>query len=502
MGFASSRSDTPGSPGEGASPSDGYRELGEQKAWEKLGETRALDATPETPPPGGLAMPQEVLPPGTTLADFRILEKLGEGAMGAVYKAKQHSFDRIVALKILFSWIARQPNLVERLYREGRVLGQLDHPNILQAFGIGEIHGSHYVTMEYIDGDNLQRWLRKLERFSVPDAVLLTLTIARALDYAHTQGIIHRDLKPENILITKSGEIKIADFGMVKIDDDEMGLTQTGHAMGTPWYMPLEQARNAKETDGRSDIYALGCMFYCFLVGTPPFLGRTLVDVIQAKERGSFRPARASNSSVPERVDLILHKMMAKDPRQRYQTCGDLVRDLESLGLAAENLSFIGRGAPTAPPARPTPRAAQTVPEAPNFDPHLWYLRLSKGQATVVNKFTTEQVQALAESGKVSPATQASHFVKSDYRALSTYKEFTSALAKSVRAAGDKSTPKYSNLYKQIEDREKVREEQRSIDQGGGNLRYWLETIFHLVKYPLIAALAFAFVYWIVTRMW
>src|SRR5204863_9694817 len=141
-----------------------------------------------------------------------------------------------------------------------------------------------------------------------PAALLIVLTTAKALAYAHEKDIIHRDLKPENILITRAGQVKIADFGMVKVGDDEMHLTQTGHALGTPWYMPIEQAKNAKDIDGRSDIYALGCLFYCLLTGHPPFTGRTLVDVLQAKELGTFPPARSQNVNVPERLDLILLK--------------------------------------------------------------------------------------------------------------------------------------------------------------------------------------------------
>src|SRR6202043_2418806 len=110
--------------------------------------------------------------------------------------------------------------------------------------------------------------------------------------YAHELEVIHRDVKPDNVLITRQGEVKLADLGMVKMLDEDMSLTQTGHAVGTPWYMPLEQARNAKDTDGRCDIYALGCTLYACLTGQPPFVGRTIVDVIQAKERGSFAPAR------------------------------------------------------------------------------------------------------------------------------------------------------------------------------------------------------------------
>ena len=139
-----------------------------------------------------------------------------------------------------------------------------------------------------------------------------------------------------------------------RIDNEEMSLTQTGHAVGTPWFMPLEQARNAKEIDGRSDIYALGCTLYAFLTGRPPFMGRTIVDVIQAKEVGTFTPARQANSDVPERLDLILAKMTAKHPKNRYQTCEEVIKDIESLGLASEALTFlIGEKPGPAIPGRP-----------------------------------------------------------------------------------------------------------------------------------------------------
>src|SRR5262249_5151764 len=151
-------------------------------------------------------------------------------------------------------------------------------------------------------GMTLQQVLNQWGKISVGDALNVTLACARALSYAHARGLIHRDIKPDNVLITKKNQVKLADLGMVK-EQDEMGLTQTGHAVGTPWYMPLEQARNAKDADGRCDIYALGCMLYCMLTGRPPFMGSNIVEVIQAKERGTFPAAQEINPEVPERLE-------------------------------------------------------------------------------------------------------------------------------------------------------------------------------------------------------
>ena len=242
----------------------------------------AIDAPPVAPLPEEIA-PSRVIPKqNLVLGGYQLQRKLGEGAMGSVYLAWQEEFQRQVAVKILFPHIANNPKLVERLYREGRAMGQLDHPNVVQAYAIGEDQGCHYVTMEYVDGQNMQGWIEKLGRIPVADAVHITIECAKGLSYAHRQGMVHRDVKPDNILVTRKGEVKIADLGMVKTFDEDMSLTQTGHAVGTPWYMPMEQAKNAKDTDGRCDIYALGCSLYAFLTGQPPFAGKTLVEVIHA----------------------------------------------------------------------------------------------------------------------------------------------------------------------------------------------------------------------------
>jgi serine/threonine-protein kinase len=393
--------------------------------------------------------------------DFRLMKKLGEGAMGAVYLARQISFDRIVALKILFPHVARNPKLVERLRREANAMFQLDHPNIVQGYAYGEDQGCPYVAMEYIKGRNLQKILNKVGKLSVADALYIVLACCRALAYAHQQGMVHRDVKPENILITKTGSVKIADLGMVKTFDDDMSLTQTGHAVGTPWYMPLEQAKNAKDTDGRCDIYALGCTLYCLLTGNPPFIGGTIIEVIRAKEQGTFPAARSLNPEVPERLDLVIAKMAAKQPKYRYQTCEEVIQDLEAINLAARALR-LSAPAPTPDPAASSgeiitnPTLAAALP-----NPDIWYVRFKgPGGEPALRKFTTDELQKKLQNGSLQPSAMASHTANEGFRALATYKELEGvALSRASKAAADKNTTRYRDLYKKIEEKERQREE-------------------------------------------
>ena len=273
----------------------------------------------------------------------------------------------------------------------------------------------------------------------------------------HGLNMVHRDVKPDNILVTKKGVVKLADLGMVKTHDEDMSLTQTGHAVGTPWYMPLEQARNAKEIDGRSDIYALGCTLYAFLTGSPPFVGRTIVDVIKAKELGTFPPARQVNSDVPERLDLILAKMTAKLPNYRYQSCDEVTKDLESLGLASETLSFLNEKPvdveispkSSRPPSvrrasrlrnrgrtwtSPNPRRLRSTPTSGSCRP-------SCPTAPRQRASTPPRGFQCYEEGTMMPTARASHLPTEGFRTLGTYKEFQGvALGTLAKKAADKNT--------------------------------------------------------------
>jgi serine/threonine-protein kinase len=414
------------------------------------------------------------------LGEFVFLKKLGEGAMGAVWKAHQPSFNRNVALKVLFPHVASNPKLLERFYREARVAGHLDHPNLVRGYEVDNVGSEHYFAMEYVPGKSLQKVLAALGRLSVADALYIVLHVARGLQYAHEQGLVHRDVKPDNIFVTRKGDVKLGDLGMVKQLDDEMSLTQTGHAVGTPWYMPLEQARNSKDADGRCDIYALGCVLYALLTGRPPFAAPTIVDVIQAKERGSFKPARQANSEVPERLDLILAKMAAKRPSERYQSCLEVIRDLEGLGLAGSALSFLAPGASA--PGRPGSSAEMAPPSelapvpAPAEPPpaDVWYVRYKTpaGQK-LQRKLTTAEVLELIADEHFDPATRASHSPAEGFRALATYREFEPvALGRAAKSGADRQASRYRQLFKKIE-QEDERKHGR-VDQKAAADRYWL----------------------------
>jgi serine/threonine-protein kinase len=302
-----------------------------------LGQTQ--DFVPTPPPAASPSRPP--VRKVTQLGDFRLLKELGKGGMGTVYKARQVSRPRLVALKVLFGHLAARPAFVQRFQREARLLARLDHPHIMRCYEVGEDKSWHYLAVELLEGGSLGSWLKRQGRFSVGDAFHVVLACARGLQYAHGQSLVHRDIKPDNILLTPRGVVKVADLGLAKATDDDLSLTQTGTAAGTPLYMAPEQARNAKYVDGRCDIYALGCMLYALLTGQPPFQGKGVVALLQAKEKGLFPPARQLNPEVPERVDVILVKMLARNPEQRYQSCVELIEDLELQGLAHPRLSFL-----------------------------------------------------------------------------------------------------------------------------------------------------------------
>ncbi len=318
--------------------------------------------------------------------------------------------------------------------------------------------------MEYINGQSLHQWLSKLGKLSVGDAIHVTLACAYALEYAHDLDLIHRDVKPDNVLITRDGVVKLADLGMVKMSDEDMSLTQTGHAVGTPWYMPLEQARNSKDIDARSDIYALGCMFYCMLAGRPPFRGSNIVEVIQAKERGTFPPAKQFNPEVPSRLDLIISKMTAKLPQHRYQNCGEFIDELEELALVNLELEFINNppvqnSTVDVPPEEKTPYPVKQTMEAPT---DLWFLRTRNRQGKVETKrMTTAQVIGLLKSGLIKPESRISRQEHTGFRSLATVREFQHvAFAKVAKSAADRQASKYRQLYKRIEESELVREQE------------------------------------------
>ena len=227
-------------------------------------------------------------------------------------------------------------------------MARLQHPNVVQVYAADSLSGVNFAAIEFIDGQSMQNWMNELKQLSVGDALHVILVCADALKHAHDQNMIHRDIKPDNILVTSKGVVKVADFGLAKALDEDVSMTQSGTGLGTPLYMAPEQARNAKHVDKRSDIYALGSTLYYFVTGKLPFTGENTLELIVAKEKGTYTSARKLNPKVSERLDLIIGKMLLKDPKDRYGDCGDIIKDLGNLGLANPALTFIESAGGTA----------------------------------------------------------------------------------------------------------------------------------------------------------
>ncbi|MEK7953852.1 serine/threonine-protein kinase [Luteolibacter soli] len=269
----------------------------------------------EDPPESGRATPsiEEVAAAFPTL---EVLEKIGQGGMGVVFKARQPALDRIVALKILLPELGRDPAFAERFAREARVLGKLNHPNIVMVFEHGESGGFFYLLMEYVDGVNLRQAMRA-GRFTPEQALALVPGICDALQAAHAQGVWHRDIKPENILLDAAGRVKIADFGIARIVGDparDFTLTRTGNALGSVAYMAPEQHEKPHEVDHRADIYSLGVVIYEMLTGELP-LGRF--------------PAPSRRAEVNAQIDEIVLRTLEKERELRQQSAGEVKTDVQ-----------------------------------------------------------------------------------------------------------------------------------------------------------------------------
>jgi eukaryotic-like serine/threonine-protein kinase len=399
------------------------------------------------------------------LGDFKVLKKLGEGGMGVVYLAHQVSLDRDVALKVMAKQFSSQESFVKRFKREAQTMAKLDHPNIVRGYAVGEDQGLLYLAMELVNGKSMHKWMQQLGKLSLGDAVHVTLQVADALRHAHELNLIHRDIKPDNILITEKGIVKVSDMGLAKAVDEDMSMTQSGTGLGTPYYMPPEQARDAKHVDHRSDIYALGCTLYHFLSGKLPFAGASATELILSKEKGTFTRVRSLNSQIPERLDLIIDKMLAKEPKYRYQSCAELIRDLEGLGLAHDSPSFIDTGLPSGGAvrtARPAGTLAATkantaVPAgkttvAPQ-DETAWYVYQPgpDGKPKKV-KMSIGQIKALLKTGKLDVKSKASTTPNGSFVPLASYREFENIVqTRLIKQDADKKAEQYQQLYKKID---------------------------------------------------
>jgi len=271
-----------------------------------------------------------------TIGRYEILAELGQGAMGTVYRAKDPSMDRIVALKTVISVAlasSQGSEYRERFYREARAAGRLAHPGIVPVFDVGEHEGLPFLVMEFIDGQTLDGAVKKGERMTLERVCEIGQQIADALAYAHLNGVVHRDIKPANILLTSREKYgierpKITDFGVAKLAAGQ--ITTSGQMLGTPAFMPPEQFTGAP-IDGRADLFSLGVILYWMATGEQPFPGETMTAVSYKVVHTEPVPPRKLNPSISQNLDQVILKCLAKSPADRYQTGDELAQDLAAI---------------------------------------------------------------------------------------------------------------------------------------------------------------------------
>ena len=274
-----------------------------------------------------------------TVGRYEVLQELGQGAMGVVYKARDPRINRLVAIKtIRFSDEFEDEKLNEvkdRFLREAELAGRLSHPAIVAIYDMGEDYDLTYLAMELLEGEDLQEYCRQGSLLPLKSVLQVVAATATALDYAHSQGVIHRDVKPGNIMLLRNRTVKVTDFGIAKAMSDSK--TKSGIILGTPNYMSPEQI-NGQEIDGRSDIFSLGVVFYELLTGALPFHGKTLTNLFYQVTQEEPRPIREINPRIPKPVVQIVDKALSKDPERRFQRAGDVTRYIGAVLQRMEEL--------------------------------------------------------------------------------------------------------------------------------------------------------------------
>jgi WD40 repeat protein/serine/threonine protein kinase len=291
---------------------------------------------------------------------YKLLDRIGVGGMGTVYKAWQPGLGREVALKVLSDSMVGNEGAASRFHREIQSAASLTHPNIVATFDAGSVGGKHFLVMEYVDGENLETLARRRGPLPVAEACEYIRQAAVGLAHAHSLGMVHRDIKPANLLLSipsKSGTqkpgartadetalpvVKILDFGLARLATETQGeseLTQTGQVMGTPDYIAPEQARDTRTADFRSDVYSLGCTLFRLLTGRVPFVRQSVMEKLLARALEDAPRARSLRQDLPPALDDCIARMLARDPAQRFQTAGDVVQTLDGLAATGGNIA-------------------------------------------------------------------------------------------------------------------------------------------------------------------
>jgi len=313
-----------------------------------------------------LAPPAEGPKSTEIIEGYEIIQKLGEGGMGAVYLARQVASGRSVALKILPRRLSKNRTFLHRFIREAQLVGKLEHPNVVRGIDVGESRGYYYLAMEYVEGRTARDLIYEREKLPEAEALGLALQVARALEAAHALGIVHRDVKPENVLVGADGAAKLSDLGLARETGEDSGLTGSGMAVGTAHYISPEQASGQRDLDIRCDIYSLGASLYHMLAGRTLYAGDTAAVVMAKHLTVEPLPIREVNPAVSENCALLLAKMLAREREERYATPTELIRDIElvlggKVPEAARSRITTVQAPAAAARARPPTRRTQAV---------------------------------------------------------------------------------------------------------------------------------------------
>ena len=368
------------------------------------------------------------------LAHYRILRSIGTGGMSEVYLAYDAKLRKPVAVKVLTDHLVGNHTFVNRFLQEGRLSKDLSHPNIVKAhdFGFDKSSGKYFIAMEHIDGMTAQERLERDGHFPVADAVRIVIDIARALECLHNERYVHRDIKPGNILIGPDGSAKLIDLGVAKHLESDNNLTGLDQSVGTPYYMPWEQGLNSSIVDARSDIFALGATFYHLVTGHVPFPGDDEITIAHKKEKGTCLPVTQHIRHLPEIIDRILERMIARDPRRRFSSARDVVETLTASGLAEAHGTFADFDLPEIVPQPLAPTRADLASQAHIDTPletdndQVWalkYKRVEDGSWRKLRGRTRDIVRLYQESilpDEVFAAREPSEV----FRRLKAYPEF------------------------------------------------------------------------------
>jgi serine/threonine-protein kinase len=269
---------------------------------------------------------------GEKIPGYEMLEKLGQGAMGTVFKARQLSMNRLVAIKTIHPRFAANPDFLKHLVAEAHIAAKLSHNNIVQAIDVGRAGDLHYFVMEYVPGTTIKQELEEGKIYAEKEAVEIVLQIAQAIQHAHRRGLIHRDVKPANIILTLDGIAKLADLGMARETEDRArAKAEKGLTIGTPYYIAPEQIYGNEDIDVRADVYSLGATLYHMVTGQPPFPHKGIDAVLQGHLNEELTPPDHLKAELSSGLGEVVEFMMAKNRKQRYRTPDDLIVDLECL---------------------------------------------------------------------------------------------------------------------------------------------------------------------------